>query len=62
MPLAVALDNWALQRQHRDTRNLLEAALAADDPAAAVEAIGFLSKHATQDAVLQRLVDRLESP
>jgi len=60
--LRVARENWQLQRQHRDTRNLLEAALAAGDSAAAAPAVAFLREHGTQDAVLQPLIDRLEAP
>lgn len=60
--LRVAQGNWALQRQHRDTRNLLEAALAADDPSGADEAVAFLRGHGTQDALLEALIERLEAP
>ena len=59
--LAVALENWEQQKQPRDTRNLLEAALAAGDPAAAKPAIAFLKDAGTEDAVLRRLVERLET-
>lgn len=58
--LRIALDNWAQQKQARDTRNVLEAALAAGDAAAAEPVLAFLKKHGTQDATLEPLVKQLE--
>lgn len=57
--LIVALANWQKQRELRDTRNVLEAALAADNPAAAAPVRDFLEQHHTQDVQLQRLLKAL---
>ncbi|TWU00115.1 hypothetical protein Pla108_10590 [Botrimarina colliarenosi] len=57
--LELALANWDRQKEARDTRNVLEAALAAQQPVAAAEAIGFLKEAGTQDVALQRLVEQL---
>lgn len=56
----LAAANWRRQKEMRDTRNLLEAVLAAGDRDAARPAIEFLAAHHTEDADLQRLVERLE--
>lgn len=60
---ATALDlarrNWQVQREPWDTRLLLEAALAADQPNAAVEALEFIQKNKLQDPVLEPLVAEL---
>jgi tetratricopeptide (TPR) repeat protein len=58
--LAVATANWQLQKAPRDTRNVLEAAIAAKKPAAAQPALEFLKEHGTQDVVLQKLAQQLE--
>jgi tetratricopeptide (TPR) repeat protein len=58
--LAVAVANWQLQKAPRDTRNVLEAAIAANDSAAAQSALEFLQKNRTQDVVLQKLAQQLE--
>jgi hypothetical protein len=57
--LTVALANWQQQRAPRDTRNVLEAAIAAKDPAAAQPALEFLKHHRTQNVVLERLARQL---
>ena len=59
--LALARANWALQREPRDARILLEAALAANDPAAALPALDWLSRSNYEDPHLRRLAARLES-
>ncbi len=67
---ATALDlarrNWQVQREPWDTRLLLEAALAADQPKAAIEALEFIHKNKLEDPVLDPLVAelrlRLHSP
>ncbi|TWT36818.1 Tetratricopeptide repeat protein [Posidoniimonas corsicana] len=59
--LGLALANWQKQREVRDSRNVLEAALAADDPSAASPVLAFLRRYNTQDVDLQRLVDQLEA-
>jgi tetratricopeptide (TPR) repeat protein len=58
--LAVAAANWRLQKAPRDTRNVLEAAIAAKEPAAARAALEFLKEHGTQDVVLAKLAEQLE--
>src|SRR2546422_888337 len=42
--LALAKENWTLQREPRDARILLEAALAANDPKAAPPALDWLAR------------------
>ncbi|QDT67469.1 hypothetical protein MalM25_03680 [Planctomycetes bacterium MalM25] len=58
--LELALANWARQKELRDSRNALEAALAAAEPAAAEPVIAFLRKYGTQDVAYGRLIERLE--
>ncbi|BAM03925.1 tetratricopeptide repeat protein [Phycisphaera mikurensis] len=57
--LEVALQNWDLQKQPRDSRNVLEAALAAGRPAAAGGVVAFLRDAGTEDADLAPLLDAL---
>ena len=59
--LEVGLANWANQKELRDSRNVLEAAAAAGDAAAAAPVIEFLRRHGTQDAALERLIAQLEA-
>ena len=58
--LDVALANWKQQKQIRDTRNVLEAALAANNIAAAQPVLEFLTENRTEDAVLRQLAQQLE--
>ena len=58
--LELALANWKQQKEYRDTRNVLEAALAAENAEAAQPVIDFLAKHRTQHVVLERLVQQLK--
>lgn len=58
--LAVAKENWERQKETRDTRNLLEAALAADDPSAAEPAVKFLKRYQVDDRILRDLLRQLE--
>ena len=58
--LQLALANWEHQKEMRDTRNVLEAAIAAYQPEAARPALDFLKRHGTQDTDLQRLARRLD--
>src|SRR5436190_2666153 len=55
------LKNWTLQREPRDARILLEAALAANDPKAAQPALDWLARTGYQDPYLRRLAARLEN-
>lgn len=50
-----ALENWTSQREPRDAGILLEAALAAHQPAAAKPALDWLAQSGFEDAVLHRL-------
>lgn len=57
--LALAQANWAVQREPRDARILLEAALAAGDRAAAQPVLDWLAASRIEDAALARLAQRL---
>jgi hypothetical protein len=59
--LSLAQANWQLQKEPHDTRIMLEAAIAAKDPAAAEPALRFLKESGTQHVVLERLTQQLES-
>ena len=59
--LVIALQNWEKQKEVRDTRNVLEAAIAAGDPAAAQPVVDFLRSNDNQHVLLRRLVEQLES-
>jgi tetratricopeptide (TPR) repeat protein len=54
--LALAQSNWSKQREPRDARILLEAAVAARDHAAAMPVLEFLKKSGLQDVALAPLV------
>lgn len=58
--LAVALENWSNQKEARDARNVLEAAIAANDLQAAQSVVQFLRTHETEDMELIELVERVE--
>ncbi|MCA9189158.1 MAG: tetratricopeptide repeat protein [Pirellulaceae bacterium] len=58
--LRIALSNWENQKDVRDSRNVLEAAIAANMPTAAQPVVDFLERHNTQDVQLQRLVQELK--
>ena len=58
LPLAQA--NYAVQREPADARILLEAALAARQPAAAEPALRWLAEHRVQSTVLQALAAQLK--
>ncbi len=57
--LELAQATWQQQKETRDTRNLLEAALQANEPGAAEPAIEFLKSNKAEDVVLQNLVNQL---
>ena len=59
--LAIAAANWRLQKDPRDSRNLLEAAIAAKEPERARPTLEFLKRNHTQDVDLNRLVGQLEA-
>jgi hypothetical protein len=58
--LALAKGNFALQREPRDARVLLEAALAAEDRAAACPALDWIAANHVEDVRLAALAARLE--
>jgi len=58
--LALAAANWKVQREPADLRVLLEAALAANDPAAAAPALAFLDATHLEDRALTGLRARLQ--
>jgi tetratricopeptide (TPR) repeat protein len=60
--LRLAQANWALQREPRDARVLLEAALAARDRDAAAPVLQWLGETALEDARLAALAARLGAP
>jgi hypothetical protein len=57
--LKLAVENWKAQREPRDAAILLEAALAAHDPAAAKPAADWLAQSGFESATLHRLVSQL---
>jgi Tfp pilus assembly protein PilF len=59
--LALARENYALQREPADARILLEAALAARQPAAAAPALQWLADSGIESAVLQALARKLKA-
>jgi thioredoxin-like negative regulator of GroEL len=59
--LALARENWALQREPRDAGLLLEAAIAANDPAAARPAVEWLARSGYEDRRLRGLAAQLEA-
>jgi Tfp pilus assembly protein PilF len=60
--LELASANWAVQRQPRDARILIEAALAAGQPGAARPAVAAVRAAGLEDVVLERLVARASTP
>jgi hypothetical protein len=59
--LALARENWKLQREPRDARILLEAALAARDPAAGREALEWLERSGHEDPRLRETAAKLKA-
>jgi predicted Zn-dependent protease len=57
--LALAQENWRSQREPRDARVLLEAALAVQDPSAAKDALDWLDRSGHEDPVLRRTAQAL---
>ena len=58
--LEVALENWQVQKEVRDSRAVLEAALGANEPAAAQPVVDFLKTSKCEDAALNTLIQKLE--
>jgi len=59
--LALAQENWKLQREPRDARILLEAALAMKDPGAAQGALDWLDRSGHEDPGLRATAQRLRA-
>ena len=59
--LALAQENWKLQREPRDARVLLEAALAMKDPAGAKEALDWLDRTGHEDPGLRATAQKLRA-
>lgn len=59
--LQLALQNWQQQREPADTRVLLEAALAAKQPAAAATALAFVERNRLQDPIITTLAQQLRA-
>jgi tetratricopeptide (TPR) repeat protein len=60
--LVLAVSNYSVQREPRDARVLLEAALAAADPAAGAPARQWLAGSGFEDPVLRRLAALTDKP
>ena len=59
--LSIALANWQQQKESRDTRIVLEAAIAAGDTQAAQPALEFLRDNNSEDVELRSLMRQLEA-
>jgi predicted Zn-dependent protease len=57
--LALAQQNWAVQKEIADTRILLEAAVKANDPAAAAPVLAWLEKNKQEDVAIAKLSKQL---
>lgn len=58
--LRLALDNWRVQKEPADLRIVLEAALAARNPAAVREVLAWRRRQGMEDAAIAQLARRLE--
>ena len=59
--LALAQQNWAVQKEPADTRLVLEAALGAGDRAAAAPVLKWIEKTGLEDVAIAALVKRLKA-
>ncbi len=59
--LALARENWKLQREPRDARMLLEAALAMNDSGAGKDALEWLERSGHEDPGLRRTAEKLKA-
>ena len=59
--LTIALEHWKKQKEIRDTRTVLEAALAANKPEAAAPALKFLEENGNTHVILMDLRDQLNN-
>jgi len=58
--LKLAVSNWQVQRETRDARVVLEAALATRDRDAAQPVLGWIRESGIEDVTLRNLVHQLE--
>lgn len=59
--LALAQQNWAVQKESADMRVLLEAAVKAGDKAAAAPVLDWVARNKVEDVAVQRLAGRLKA-
>ncbi|MCE3607582.1 hypothetical protein LXA47_28845 [Massilia sp. P8910] len=59
--LALAQQNWAVQKESADMRVLLEAAAMAGDKAAAAPVIDWVARHAVEDVAVVRMVKQIKA-
>jgi len=59
--LALAQENWKSQREPRDARILLEAALAMNDPGAGKDALEWLERSGHEDPGLRKTAEKLKA-
>jgi tetratricopeptide (TPR) repeat protein len=59
--LTLAVDNWRAQREPRDARVVLEAAIAAREPQAAVPVMQWLQSSAHEDPILRGLAAKIDA-
>ncbi|NHZ88876.1 hypothetical protein F2P45_07535 [Massilia sp. CCM 8733] len=59
--LALAQQNWAVQKESADMIVLLEAAAKAGDKAAAAPVIAWVAKHALEDVAVARLIKQIKA-
>jgi tetratricopeptide (TPR) repeat protein len=59
--LGLALKTWRTQKENRDMRNILEAALAAKRPEPARRVLDFMQNNGTEDVLLRKLADELKA-
>ena len=59
--LSVAIENWQKQKEVRDSRGVLEAAIAAKDPKSAKPVLDFLRSNNNEHVLLKKLANQLES-
>jgi hypothetical protein len=60
--LALARENWAVQREPADARILLEAAVAARDTAAALPVLDWMAASGIESVAQRGLAERLKAP
>ena len=57
--LGLALANWKIQKEPSDARLVLQAAVAANDPAAAADVLAFIEKTGLADMRFKALRDKI---